>query len=559
MDHQHALARLKSTEHLQQAFEYALNGRMNEEKFYDPTELAWASSHKAEIITEIQEELSDFDDYMPRVAFAYFLPKTELCDRRMVSLPLKDLVVRHALLMLFAERIECDLSNQCFANRRATGKNMAKKIFLEPFAEGGWQRFCDWQLEQCETHTVLIRTDISSFFDSISHEYLIDAVERHLLLPRHTPIMRLFRKLLKVEVMFYSSATGEIAESAIMHQGLTIGEATSSYLANIYLKDLDDAMVRLGNGYGRYADDMRIFAKSREEALHYLKILQQHLLKLGLNLNSAKTRIAENKQELEKIVSENHSLGPNYWNEKPEYAGIRKETDQPLRIFKKRFKKSDFKEPKDTLGNASDFCKFMVAHTKNKNPVVPLAKRQLWHINILHDIVVHQRGDARHATWLLVQSAVNKKVPDNVRAAAQTAVCNIILDHHAAPHARYRLLHHLLKQRANGDCYFNQLAPEHQENLKANLNKLLAAPAFELNLIAIHFARVIDMPLDELQYRVKTHCANNCEPVKQTMVRFPDIAEFQRIPVFDLDNELEKAFASTMNEMAESFIDNQIA
>ncbi len=518
MDHQTALNRLKSTEYLGQAFVYALNGRLKDEKFYDFTEVEWARSQKDKIIHEIQDELDNIDKYTPRTAYAYFTPKTDLCQRRMVCLPLKDLVVRHALVMLFAESIEPDLSNRCFANRRATGDD-ARQSLLEPFAEAGWQRFCDWQHKQCDTHSVLIRTDISSFFDSISHEYMIDAIERHLLFPRHTPIMRLFESLLKVEVMFYSSATGEIAESAIMHQGLTIGEATSSYLANIYLKDLDDAMARLGNGYGRYADDMRIFAQTRDEALHYLQILQQHLLKLGLNLNSAKTKIAENKKELEKIVSENHFLGPNYWNEAPEYAGIRKETDQPVHIFKKRFKKSDFKEPKDTLENARDFCKFMSAHTKNKNPVVPLQKRRLWHINLLRDIVVNQRGASRHATWLLVQSACEEKVPDNVRAAAQNAVSELALDPTVLPYARYRLLHHLLNKHKHKTCYFNQLRPDHQKRLRNGLNDLLSAPAFELNLIALHLAQVIDVPFDELQSRVKTHCAKGCEPVKESVNR----------------------------------------
>ncbi len=519
MDHQNALNRLRETEHLGQALEYALYGRLKEEKVCDLIELDWARSNKDEIIKEIQDELEDVDAYTPRTAFAYFTPKTDLCQRRMVFLPLKDLVVRNALVMLFAEYIEPDLSDRCFANRRATEEN-AKHSLLEPYKDGGWQEFCEWQEEENKTHSVLIRTDISSFFDSISHEYLIDAIERHLHLARNTPIMRLLEKLLKVDVMFYSSATGEIAESAIMHQGLTIGDATSSYLANIYLKDLDDAMDRLGNGYGRFNDDMRIFAKDRESAMHCLKILQQQLLKLGLNLNAAKTEITETQEQFEKIVSKNHDLEPSGFSDAEfDCSDTRNHTDHPLNKFKKLFRQRDLETLDAINENAKDFCKSLSAKNEEDSLLVPLCERRLWHINVLRNIVVHQRGSSRHATWLLVESATFREIQPKVRAAAQNAVCELILEPAVLPYARYRLLHHLLNNRDKCPRFFNQLEPEHQKSLQDDLDSLLSAPAFELNLIAIYFARVIGMPVDEIQSRVRTHCAKDCEPVKTSVNR----------------------------------------
>ena len=185
------MRRLRETELLRRALEYALYDRTHNDFFYDPFEIEHAATHREEIIAELIEELRVPNDFNQRPAFAYFPPKNALCDRRLVYIPIKDLTLRYAFAILFSEQLETDIHPQCFANRRATGAQQNLR-FIEDFATGGYARFCAWQAECAANNNVLLRTDISSFYDSISHEYLIAAVCRQLALPPESEFVRLF-------------------------------------------------------------------------------------------------------------------------------------------------------------------------------------------------------------------------------------------------------------------------------------------------------------------------------------------------------------------------------
>jgi hypothetical protein len=62
-------------------------------------------------------------------------------------------------------------------------------------------------------------------------------------------------------------------------------------------------MIQANAAYGRYVDDMRLFGNSRQEVLQNLRILQEQLLRKGLNLNSSKTEIAEDQQSRDLLMS----------------------------------------------------------------------------------------------------------------------------------------------------------------------------------------------------------------------------------------------------------------
>ncbi len=108
--------------------------------------------------------------------------------------------------------------------------------------------------------------------------------------------MLLFRRVLLIPVIYYSPSTGQIEGPTVTHHGVPLGDGVEGYLANIYLKDVDDAMAAAGACYGRYVDDIRLFATSRREVLANLRVLQEQLLRKGLNLNASKTKIAENEE-----------------------------------------------------------------------------------------------------------------------------------------------------------------------------------------------------------------------------------------------------------------------
>lgn len=167
---------------------------------------------------------------------------------------------------------------------------------LEPIFEA---KFSDWSHgfrpgRGCQTalsladravrhgYTWIVDADIKSFFDSVDHETLLDAVNEEV---ADGTVLRLIRMFLKAGVLTDSG-------QADMDEGTPQGGPLSPLLANIYLHPLDEALKAHGFGFVRYADDFVVFARTREEALAALELIRRVLVELGLELNESKTRIA---------------------------------------------------------------------------------------------------------------------------------------------------------------------------------------------------------------------------------------------------------------------------
>jgi hypothetical protein len=91
IDHVRLLNEVRSRETLDRAFAYAINDRRDQDYFVDFFELEDALEKRSEILAELEQELAHPEQYIVRHAFAYFPPKSHLCYRRMVYVPLKDL------------------------------------------------------------------------------------------------------------------------------------------------------------------------------------------------------------------------------------------------------------------------------------------------------------------------------------------------------------------------------------------------------------------------------------------------------------------------------------
>jgi hypothetical protein len=536
MDHQRALNQLRSRDILSVALNYAIFDRVNGDFLFDPFEIENARASSETIISELTEELRNPDQFEPRAAFAFFPPKNQLCDRRLIYIPIKDLTVRYSMAIVFSEQIESEIHPQCFAYRRATG-NYVRNRFTEEFSTGGWARFCQWQSERCGDNSILLRTDISSFYDSISHDYLVNAICRHLVLPPECALVSLFKRLLKVPVIYYSPSTNQIAGPEITSQGLPIGDGVEGYLANLYLKDVDDAMIHAQARYGRYVDDIRLFGNSRQEVLQHLRILQEQLLRKGLNLNSSKTKMAEDAPSRNALVSRLYQAS-SADDVEDEQAGsvIQARIDVPFEQFDTTFAEDELLKDGD---DAKDFCKFLGAHTPTGQPLVALGDRQIWHVERLLEIVSRWRGPTKHATWLLAQTATYRGVSPQVQQQARNTIIQLLSDDNISPYSRYRLLHHLIKPRqAQGGVVFrfiDQFNLAERQRIETLLPRYLAASAFELNLIALYYLKILGRSVTELRELASTNCQRGCEPVRNALESTARIIESQMPPVVSSD------------------------
>lgn len=126
-----------------------------------------------------------------------------------------------------------------------------------------------------------VRTDISSFYESINHSSLVKKLEDDQLLS-HTSL-----RLTKTLLAKFSSLT---KKSGI---GLPRGIGLSSYLAELFMRDFDEEIRSLEDVvfYARYVDDIVVvFAPTpMSTPVGYLPKIEAALGKKGLSKNQAKT------------------------------------------------------------------------------------------------------------------------------------------------------------------------------------------------------------------------------------------------------------------------------
>ncbi len=525
---------------LRQAFRYALRDRYKE-CFYDPFELEWAEHREVVIVQELGEELRHPLNYRLRPAYAYFPPKSDLCYRRMIYIPFKDLVVRYAFAIVVADLVDADLSLKCFANLRDLDTRSGR--FLQDFAAVSWPSFCEWQRNNSNdgTFPTLLRTDISAFYDSISHRYLIEDIESSLDLPPGSQLMKLFRILLRAPVISYSHLTRTQRQAKTMHQGLCIGNSTEGFFANVYLKGIDQDMGQMENiDFGRYNDDMRIFAKDRPTAKQAMLALQERLLTKGLNLNSSKTEFAEGEVEIEKLRAKAYESDEYFDDDEDAPVTRPSVTDRPFDEFD-----TDF-EVGQKLGkagkDAKDFCHFLAKR-------ITLSERQPGHVEMLHVILTDWHGSAKHAAWRLVESMVRDECPRKTRELAENVLLQCLTSPKVTNYTKYRLLHHLVRPRkseTNNSVYryCARLKSSTVQEIRSLLPPFLGETAFELNIIALYAMQTLGASFGDLKKAVDE---NACKPVPLPIKNALSLARQPRkpqlfpplVPVGDEEAEIE--------------------
>jgi hypothetical protein len=531
MDHVQVLNYIKSDENIKKAFDYACFDRKHNDYYFDYFEIEYIENNKSAIINEIIQELDNVDEYNQRTAFSFFPPKTDLCFRRMIYIPFKDLVIRYAFVIVISDLLDNELSERCFANRRAK-KNRANVSLLENFAEESWPNFCNWQKKSMENYEVLLRTDISSFYDSISHDYLVQNVSELLSIDENTPIITLFKKILKVPVVSYSRLTNSIYKQCLM-QGLPIGNSTEGILANLFLKNKDDSMSRiLDIEFGRYNDDMRIFGNDRNTVLSALLILQELLLSKGLNLNASKTQIAENVEQIEKLRTKFYDVSGLYFEE--EHDKVNK-TENVKNNIDKNFDEFDkiFHIDCEINSNseAKEYCKFLSFQNKDGDLLLNLKDRTPLHILKLEDIVQNWAGSVRHAVWLLVQSAFYRGVRKETKKKSKELLFSLLSSDNTSSYSKYRILHHLIKLRQTKKNiqfrFLDKLSRKEKADLLQLIPFFLKQPAFELNLISLYLLRIFNKSSSEIRDYVGKYIIKPVgDPIKNALfylMQLPDI------------------------------------
>ena len=141
--------------------------------------------------------------------------------------------------------------------------------------------------DRCWKYNWVIDLDVQAFFDSVDHELLLKAVERHIG-PEEKWVMLSVRRWLVAPLQ---TASGE---QQARDRGTPQGSAISPVLANLFMHYAFDTwlqrefpLVR----FERYCDDAVIHCHSQAGAQRVLAALTERMASVGLHLHPAKTRI----------------------------------------------------------------------------------------------------------------------------------------------------------------------------------------------------------------------------------------------------------------------------
>ena len=212
--------------------------------------------------------------YQRQPAKRVWIPKPGSTEKRPLGIPaVRDRTVEAALKHVLEPIFERDFALHSYGFRPGRGCREAVARVEALLKQG-----CTWCVD----------LDFKSYFDTIPHDRLQDLIRQRI---KDGNVLTLLEQSLKAGVL------EELNGWKPTERGSPQGAVISPLLANLYLNPLDHEMVAHGWETVRYADDLVVLCRTKEEAEQALAFLRQWAEAAGLTVHPTKTRIVNVQNE----------------------------------------------------------------------------------------------------------------------------------------------------------------------------------------------------------------------------------------------------------------------